>query len=161
MRLSLLNMRSRLKPLVWLVLLTMLPVFSPHLVEGVVLCIGESHVAVESVAANHHDGLDAQSNSQAQPDTDLGSFVRALRDEQGSAVSDSSCLDLPLRITQGADRCHQAVQSEKQRGGGEAPALPAERYETVPRAKRTVASSLETASRGASPSPRSTVVLLI
>ncbi|WP_022835873.1 hypothetical protein [Salisaeta longa] len=107
MRLSLLNIRSRLKPLVWLLLVTVLPSFSPHLAQGMVLCISESHVAVESARADHHDESRAQASTLSSHSLPM---VATFGDAQPTAVDDVSCTDVPIRMTRADDVCHPVIQ---------------------------------------------------
>ena len=107
MQISILDIRQRLAaPLAWLLALAVLAPASPHLAQGLVLCIGEKHVSVEAPSLAHHDGNQATRSSDAPQGSPL--FQDAEMDSQG----EQPCMDLPLRIARAGDLCHQAIQSE-------------------------------------------------
>ncbi len=171
MRPSLLHIRRRLKPLVWLMLGALLPAFSPHLAQGVVLCIGEGHVAVESVQADHHDGDEKQASRLASSSLASSGLapmeVRTvpaapvIRDIQRGATGDAPCTDVPIRITRAADTCHQAVQVDTPGAEALSAGQPVASLDLdlSTRSSRPVFSSDE--ATASSSRPLSTVVLLI
>ena len=111
MRPSLLNIRRRLKPFVWLLLAVMVPALSPHLMQGAVLCIGDGHIAVESAQAAHHDGGVAPSAEVLRIATVDASASEGpvLRDMQRRISSEAPCQDVPLYLARTGDTCHRAV----------------------------------------------------
>ncbi len=112
MRLSLLGIRKRLVPLAWLLTFVMLAPVSPHVVRGLVLCIGKSHVDIEVAGPAHHDG---RSDSTGPAHGSLSSAEHSLFAFRDAKVSEEEgpCRDVPLRLTRGAaDPCHQAVQNK-------------------------------------------------
>ena len=130
---SLFHIRKHLAaPLAWLMVLAMLSPLSPHLAEGVALCIGEGgHVGVEATGAAHHES-DSEREAplaparegtgapfaQSSPDDSPGaSLVSA---DAPEAPSPDECSDIPLRVVQPGDACYQAVQAS---GGPDVPPL--------------------------------------
>jgi hypothetical protein len=103
---SLLTIRKHLKPLTWLLGLALLLSASPHLAQGLVLCIGEDHVEVEASGAQHHAGSEGAEKAPA-----------ALAATSSASFHDSSaaCIDVPLRAARGNDLCHQATRSDQAR----------------------------------------------
>lgn len=104
MPLSLLRLRKHLQPLTWLLGFALLISVSPHLTQGLVLCIGESHVEVEASGPLHHASIAGMATSSTSAE---------LRGADGSAFKESGapCIDVPLRAARGSDLCHQAVSS--------------------------------------------------
>ena len=116
---SLFYIRKRFAgPLAWLMVLAMLSPLSPHLAEGVALCIGESHVGVEATGAAHHsdDGRAtslAPANAEGTASMLPGHTPGALLAFTGApeAPSPNECSDIPLRLVKTGDACYQAVQA--------------------------------------------------
>lgn len=158
MHLSLLNMRTRLKPLVWLLLAAVMSSFSPHLAQGIVLCIGENHVAVESVQSAHHD------NPLSEYRTQANAFESGeLQPTNVQHVSDNrtSCTDVPIWMSRAGDTCHQAIQVDTRGADARFVVQSVLTVDLDPpaRSTHTAFSSDEPAS--SSRHPHSTVVLLI
>ena len=117
MAFSLFNIRKcAAGPVAWLMILAMLSPISPHVAEGVALCIGEGHVEVEAAGASHHDG-------RTTPLAPIGAGKRAQSVSQPHALLDAAsqaspapsgeeeCVDVPLRLVKTGDTCYQAVSS--------------------------------------------------
>ena len=123
MKMSIHGVRKHLaKPLTWLMVLAMLSPLSPHITEGIALCIGEGHVGVEATGASHHeDGRTAalalaetialaETKSETQQASSSHHPLIAAAGES-EAPSRSECSDVPLHLVKAGDACYQAVQS--------------------------------------------------
>ena len=166
MTFSLLHIRKRLAtPLAWLMVLAMLSPLSPHLVEGVALCIGEDHVGVEATGASHHsnDGRvaplapintkDAASQPALLPFGHAPSAPHAVAGAS-ETPSPSECSDVPLRVVRSGDACYQAVQTG---GGPDVPPLLASQMADFAHAGETSPSAPTSGARESRISPRATV----
>lgn len=126
--LSLLRIRKHWAgPLAWLMVLAMLSPVSPHLVEGIALCLGEDHIGVEATGASHHEGLAAPlasagaenidtENTDAQKSSQPAPPRRTILEEATQASTapssgEDECVDVPLRLVKTGDTCYQAVPS--------------------------------------------------
>ena len=112
MPLSLLKTKKHLSPLAWLLVLAIFVPASPHIAQGLVLCIGQGHVKVEAAEAGHHERSVSNPVLTGSP-IDVEHPAPAL--QAASDRSESPCLDLPMPVT--ADICHQAARSEALDGG--------------------------------------------
>lgn len=121
---SLLTVRKHLRPLAWLLGLALLVSASPHLAQGLVLCIGENHVEVETSGAGHHTSgqrpATASAPASLAPSTATAgaTAVEASASFQVSRAlyeRGAACIDVPLRAARSSDLCHQAMRSAQDR----------------------------------------------
>ena len=169
---TLLSFRSWKKPIVWLLLVAMLPALSPHMAQGmVVLCIGDDHVAVETATGHHAStqdqesperdpfsgGTDDSTISQLDPQSDLR--LDPQLDPQLESVGQEPCTDILLHDSASVDVCHPAITAGGLSGDVLLPLQPVAAL-AADKASSAPSHISETLSSSLSLSPR-TVVLLV
>lgn len=111
MSLSLLTIRKHLRPLAWLLGIALLVSASPHLAQGLVLCIGEDHVEVEAFGTGHHAGDAAEEAGAFDAEVSAAALDASIEESSALRQSDAPCIDVPLRAARADDPCHQAVSA--------------------------------------------------